>query len=165
MIRKPRPSIDAIKQRLRYEPETGEFFWLDGPMAGLRAGTVQHNGYRAIKVCDRLLLEHRMAFAFVYGEWPPINVDHVNGDRADNRMANLRCSTKSENSRNSKTWRSSRCGFKGVSRADSKAEKWMARIKHDGKRVYLGIFDTPEEAHAAYVAAVKVFYGDFARAE
>jgi hypothetical protein len=165
MNRKPPPEIDAVKQRLRYDPETGHFYWLDGRDVGHRAGTVQHNGYRAIMFNRRLLLEHRLVFAFVYGEWPPLNVDHINGDRADNRIANLRCSTKSENSRNSKTWRTSECGLKGVSRADSKTEKWMARIKHNGKRVYLGVFDTPEEAHAAYVAAVQVFYGEYARAE
>jgi hypothetical protein len=89
-------------------------------------------------------------------------VDHINGDKLDNRRENLRVCTAGENSRNQKINKRNTSGFKGV--CFSKAgNKWMARIKVNWINKYLGLFDTPEQAHAAYCVAATALHGEFAR--
>lgn len=86
-------------------------------------------------------------------------VDHKNGNTLDNRRANLRLSSPAQNSRNSRR-RPNASGFKGVRR--HKTGRWFAVIRTDGKRLYLGTFDSPEEAHEAYKAAALKYHGEFA---
>lgn len=88
-------------------------------------------------------------------------VDHINGNGLDNRRENLRLATHSQNLRNSRVSVSSTSGYKGVHWI-KRAQKWQAMITANGKRKYLGSFDTAEEAHAAYCAAANFYYGDFA---
>lgn len=86
----------------------------------------------------------------------PLEIDHINGDRTDNRKANLRLATKAQNAHNRKQHK----GLKGV---QQQRAKYVARIKLD-KNTYLGSFDTADEAHAAYVAAANEHFGAYARA-
>jgi hypothetical protein len=96
---------------------------------------------------------------------PPhgMDIDHINGDGLDNRWSNLRLATRAENIRNSRTKATNTSGFKGVS-WHKRDRKWQAHIKINGRSKNLGLFEAPEDAHAAYVAAAQKYHGEFARA-
>lgn len=106
-------------------------------------------------------MEHRLAWFLHYGEWPTCQVDHINGDRHDNRISNLRLASSSENQRNRKRPKNNTSGYKGVSWIEH-YQMWQATIKFDGKNKYLGRFDTPEEASDAYNKAALRHHGEFA---
>ena len=174
--------IDAEKLPilLRYEPETGELFWLsrhknlfateqsamtwNARFAGVRAFTALNNcGYRRGTIWGQTYLAHRVIWALVMGYWPHELIDHINGDKTDNRWNNLRCATQAENLRNQGTRSDNTSGFKGVS-WKKRLRRWQANIRVSGVQMHLGYFDDAEEAHAAYVAAAEKHYGKFARA-
>ena len=145
---------------LDYNPLTGIFTWRVKVNSRAKAGAVagsQSRGYWVIRVAGKLHGAHRLAWFFVYGEWPK-QIDHINGIQSDNRIANLRLATNAQNAQNSRC--RNRAGFKGVS---PKKGKWRATIKHDGRSIQIGTFASPEEAHAAYVAASRRLFGEFAR--
>lgn len=156
---------ERLRTLLHYDEATGRFTRLVDQgryAAGGRAGTVDsHEGYRRVGVDGVLYREHRLAWLYVHGEWPALEVDHINGDRADNRFVNLRLATRIDNTRNRGRGRNNTSGIKGVSR---KAQnKWTATITLGGKNKYLGSFATREEAATAYASAVAKYYGAFAR--
>lgn len=166
--------IDLAKLRsiLSYEPETGLFRWTSGVRTGngaMRlppgavAGTRTSDGYIQIRIEGVLYRAHRLAWLYVHGEWPNAEIDHANRDGTDNRLCNLREATRSQNIANTKRRSSNISGFKGVSWSKN-AGRWVAFIRIGGRSKYLGYFDTPESAHAAYVAAAKCSFGEFARA-
>jgi hypothetical protein len=93
------------------------------------------------------------------GSWPEADIDHINRDRADNRWENLRPATRGENLRNAKTRRHSRTGVKGVA---AHGLRFAAYIRLEGKKKHLGVFDTADEAHAAYLASARENFGRFA---
>jgi hypothetical protein len=90
-------------------------------------------------------------------------IDHRDGNRANNRWSNLRLATQSENSANRHRHINNTSGFKGVSLC--KWGKWRACIEKNGRKIHLGMYDTPQAAHAAYVAAARKLFGEFARTE
>jgi len=104
---------------------------------------------------------HRLAWLLTHGEWPKDEVDHINGDRMDNRLSNLREATRSQNSMNIGARRTNKTGFKGVWAYKG---RFRSQIALDGKRTSLGTFDTAQEAYSAYCAAVVKLHGEFARA-
>jgi hypothetical protein len=136
-----------------YDPETGKF-WRE---AGCQAET----GYRYIWFQDRQHLEHRVAWYLHYGQWPKQPVDHINGNRADNRISNLRLASPSENGRNRCRPKNNTSGFKGVS-WNPKRKLWQATIKYEGSNKNLGSFATREKASLAYNRAALLFHGKFA---
>lgn len=151
--------------RLLYFPKTGEFFRLfrmHTKNARRLAGYVNNNSYRMIEHNRRATGAHRWAWKLMTGEWPAGQIDHINGVRDDNRWSNLRLATPAQNAQNCGKRAENKSGFKGVS-WDKTAEKWVAQISINGKSKRIGRFKTPEEAHAAYVAAAKALYGEFAR--
>lgn len=156
-----------LKELLSYNSDTGEFVWRvshRGPHpAGRRAGSDKGNGYWQIIIGGRNYLAHRLAWLYAHGEFPPDQLDHINGNRSDNRLVNLRPATPAQNTRNAKLWSSSTSGLKGVS-YDKRADKWRANITVNYKQKFLGRFSTAEEAHAAYVKAAEAMHGEFARA-
>lgn len=155
---------DALLALLRYDPETGRFIRLvkrGSERVGTVAGTVNKNGYCQVQVEGRLHRAHRLAWFYMTGEWPEADVDHVNGDRLDNRWKNLREATRSQNNANRRATIDK--GLKGTS-YNIRRGRWMAKINVNHQQIYLGYFDTAEEAHAAYVAAARLHYGEFARA-
>jgi hypothetical protein len=163
--RNPVPSAftERLRELVHYDPTTGVFtrkVLCGGRVEGSIAGTLHCDGYLKFSVDNRLYLAHRLAWLFVYGEWPPNQIDHINGNRADNRIVNLRLATPAENSRNRRRHQNNISGFKGVIRQRA---KWHAQIMVNGRWHRLGGFSTPEEAHAAYCEAAPKFHGEFAR--
>ena len=144
-----------VKEVLRYEPESGKFFWLVQPgkrsdLLGKHAGTAHNRGYRAIVIDGVKYAEHRLAWFYVYGEFPKEQLDHINRNRTDNRITNLREATRSQNMANSNSKKNK---LKGAF-WNKQTQRWMALIN-------LGSFDTAEEAHAAYCSAARIRHGEF----
>jgi len=108
---------------------------------------------------NKILYMHRMLMCFPES----LFVDHIDGNSLNNRRANLRLATMSQNVQNSRKQHRNASGFKGAVWSKQKS-KWIARIRHNNVLHYLGSFDTPEAAHSAYVAASEVMFGEFARA-
>jgi hypothetical protein len=149
---------ERLKELLHYDAETGIFTWLSGKMKGKRGGTFDTGRYRQIAIDKKLHTEHRLAWLYVYGEFPKNHIDHIDGCRANNSIANLRDVTKSVNMQNLKRARSdSKSGFLGVVQ---NGNKWVASIRTNGKLKHLGYFSTPEAASAAYISAKKIFHVD-----
>jgi len=154
--------VDTLRGLLDYEPETGIFRWRVQPSrnvkAGVVAGTLNHDGYIRIMVDGKKFLAHRLAYLHFHGVWPEQQIDHLNGDKSDNRIANLRDVSPSINAQNqTRPRRGNASGFLGVSwNKDNK--RWEARIKINGRKQHIGLFDTPKAAHAAYLAAKLRFH-------
>lgn len=94
----------AARDRLSYDPETGSLRWRDGPKAGRVAGTVGVSGYRRVCINGKQLRAHRIAWFIYHGAMPNDQVDHVNRNRDDNRISNLRDVSNAENQRNRGSW-------------------------------------------------------------
>lgn len=163
----PTFTAEELRQHLIYDPATGLF--IRGPatrkkcLVGLPVCmTENHKGYYRLDVMGRTFFAHRLAWMIVTGEWPDGIIDHINGDRKDNRIANLRPADQSQNSSNAKKYSNNTTGYKGVT--ERRPGEFRARIQKDGKSVSLGTFSTPEQAHAAYVDAANDLHGEFARA-
>ena len=143
-----------LRELLDYCPDTGVFTWkirISNVKVGDVAGCLEKDGYLRIQIDSRLHFTHRLAWFYVTGEWPPDQIDHINGIRDDNRIANLRAATRSENGQNRrKPQANNTTGYLGVTRHRG---KFLAKIRLDGKRKHLGLFTTPEEAHVAYLEA------------
>lgn len=158
-------SHERLLELVEYNPETGAMVWLkptsNRVKVGSRAGSLAGNGYWQIKLDGTVYNYHRVAWFYVTGVWPDRWIDHENRDITDNRFSNLRLSSISQNAGNMKRRADNSSGFKGVER---KRNKFSARIRHEGVRHSLGVFDTPEEAHAVYFAAAQRLFGEFARA-
>ena len=143
---------------LSYDPESGHF-----TRNGRRAGYINRSlGYVLISVRNKPEYAHRLAFLFMTGRFPD-GVDHINGDRSDNRWSNLREATQSQNMRNSRKRVDNNSGYKGVCYF-KRTGKWLAYINVDRKRVHLGYHATAEAAHSAYNAASEKLHGQFGRA-
>lgn len=156
---------EDLEELLRYEPETGYFFWVSGQLAGSRAGTLTSQGYIRIKIRQKLYRAHRLAWLIVHGSMPSIEIDHRNGVRSDNRIANLRLATGEQNRLNRCLNANSSSGFKGVREAKDKVRPapFRAVISHRNKKINLGYFLTAEEAHEAYCKAARELHGEFAK--
>lgn len=163
---------------LRYDAETGQLTWLprhvrsasknndavwNAKYAGRQAGRLNH-GYVIIFIDRRPYPGHRLAWLLYYGQWPLRYIDHINGNPADNRIANLREASRRENMCNSRL-RKNKTLPKGVTlRTRGPADRpFAAQIKVRRKNIYLGYFATQEEAHAAYCEAAQKHNGEFAR--
>jgi hypothetical protein len=139
---------------LSYDPKTGEFRWKfdqhKRKKDGL-AGTPNSDGYLQITIDGKKYRAHRLAWLFMNGEWPTHDVDHIDGNVTNNRIANLRIATRSENNQNLKKAKSNnKLGILGVIAHQG---RFMAKIKADGKIRFLGYFDDPHVAHEAYLKA------------
>jgi hypothetical protein len=159
------PPIARIRELLDYNPATGEFRWNASQgraYAGSIAGSLDSQGYLQIGIDQRRLKAHRLAWLLVNSVDPgDLRIDHINGNPSDNRISNLRLATQSQNLCNRGKQRNNTSGYKGVS-WEKASQKWQAHIKRNGRQVNLGRFDTPDEAHAAYVAAAEKLHEDFA---
>lgn len=150
-----------LKELLGYHSETGEFTWQVSSgraKPGLKAGTLSGKGYLQVSLDGRRYYLHRLAWLYVYGENPPETVDHINRNKTDNRISNLRLASVAQNNRNILSRKDSSSGARGV-RKDG--NKWRAFIQSNGKNKNLGCFPTLELAKAAYQRAARERYGEF----
>lgn len=158
----PTLTFERLRHLLQYFPESGNFRWRVGRSGTRRngvAGHVNKEGYRDVCVDGRLYKAHRLAFLYMTGGWPTREIDHENGDRADNRWMNLREATSWQNKAN----QSPRMGRLKGATLDKRTGRWRASIQHKGKKIHLGYFDTEVGAHCAYALAAIEAFGDFAR--
>lgn len=143
--------------RIRYDANTGIFTWAisaPGITAGKRAGAVTADGYRVIKLGRKSLRACRLAWFLSRGEWPSGEIDHINGDRLDDRLENLRVVDRAGNSQNKvgAQINNRSCGLLGAT-WNKQHRRWQAKIMANKVRYHVGYFETPEEAHAAYMSA------------
>jgi hypothetical protein len=163
-------TAEQLRAVIIYDPETGAFMWrhrADMPKewnvrwAGKPAGSRRPGSYTAITVYHINYRAHRLAWLYMTGKWPLSGeVDHEDTDKGNNVWANLRDSTRRQNSSNTRIRSTNTSGFKGVSRHQN---RWVATITANYHQMYLGIFDTKEEAREAYMAAAERLHGEFAR--
>jgi hypothetical protein len=160
-------TAEILRDLLTYDPTTGIFQWRvrAGPRAaGSIAGSKSDDGYWVIGIGGKVYKAHRLAYLYMTGEWPSGQVDHRNIDHADNRWDNLRPANTSNNKANNPGYRGRRHALpKGVYRASrSNRRRFIAQIRVRGENIYLGSFQTAEDAHAAYSAAANQHFGEFA---
>lgn len=159
-------SAERLRELVDYNAETGEMRWrIDrggSARAGCTVGSVSLSGYLKTAVDDRRYQVHRLVWLYVFGEWPKRFLDHINGNRADNRLCNLRSVDGYQNACNRGVQRDNTSGFKGVS-WHKKSKKWRATISVRGKYIHLGVFPTKEAAANAYAKASEQHHGDFGR--
>ena len=163
---KPFPfGAELVRDLLDYNPDTGEFIrtkFVDRRFRGKPAGFIHHTGYRVIKIDYKPYFAQRLAWLHFHGECPgDLLIDHINRDKDDNRICNLRKATFRQNTTNSKARAAS--GFKGVyliTRSDP--PRWTATISNkDGKTLHLGVFRDRTEAAVCYERAARQIYGEF----
>ena len=151
-----------LKELLDYNPDTGVFTWRKSRgcvAAGSVAGCMDAKGYLRIRVDGKKYANHRLAWLYVYGEFPADQLDHINRVRNDNRICNLRTATQTENHQNTRKPRTNTSGVVGVC-WDKSRGKWIAQITTNGRCKHLGYYGAIEEAAAAR-AAGKAKYHTF----
>lgn len=154
-----------LKQLFFYDKATGIFTRLlsqGGQLIGEISNRPCKDGYVRISIDNQLYLAHRLAFLYVEGRWPPHHIDHKNLDRSFNAWDNLRPASWSQNNHHMMVKNST--GFRGVVYLPA-AQKFRAKIRCNGRHIHLGVFDSPEDAHAAYCAAAQQHFGEFATTE
>jgi hypothetical protein len=154
---------ELVKELFVYKE--GALYWKKNRgrvLAGTRAGTPREKGHIQIVVNRKMYREHVLVWLMFYGEKPSLLIDHINGNPSDNRIENLRLATNAQNLANRGKTKSNTSGFKGVYR-HNQTNKWVASIKHLGKKYNLGCYSSPEEAHEAYKKASISLNQQFAR--
>lgn len=151
-------NIEKIKSIFQYDQYTGNLYWKIRPSQRVKAGDLaggkaNSEGYLTVKFNGRAFLSHRVCWACHYGSWPSSQIDHINGVKTDNRIENLRIATFRLNRENLRTaMRTNKTGLLGVT-PHRKTGRFEAQIQVSGKKKSLGIFNTAEDAHSAYVSA------------
>ena len=151
------PTAERLRELLDYDPASGIFTWnvrtSNRIKIGDRAGSRHGGGYLQINIDGSNHLAHRLAWLYVHGAWPNEIIDHINGDRSDNRIANLRNVTPEVNAQNvRRPGIANTSGALGVSWS-RKERKFVAYVSVRDKSLYVGSFDSVADAHAAYLAA------------
>ena len=158
---------NTLKEILNYNPENGLFYWKINKKGHVKSGDIagsnHKKGYISIRINGKDYLAHRLALIISEHKiLPNKQVDHINGDKKDNRITNLRLVTYSENNQNVGRRKDNLSGFKGVG-FDNRRKKWRSRIRANDKMIWLGYFNTPEEAHEAYCREANKLHGPFSK--
>lgn len=171
--------IEKLRSLLRYDPETGMLFWRERPSGlfklvrdanawnarfALKEAFTQTSkwGYKVGLISGLPYRAHRVAWTIQTGAWPKNDIDHVNGNRPDNRFCNLREATRSENNRNTSARSKSTSQFLGVCWTTERS-KWLVRAKINGRVRHIGSFKSEIDAARAYDEVARKHFGDFAR--
>lgn len=154
---------ETLDEALRCNEHTGKISWLISPgnqvHIGDEAGYINLDGYREIRLYGKCYLAHRLMYLHMIGEFPEM-MDHINGDRSDNRWCNLRKTTRLENAHNACMQKNNTSGITGVHWPKNR-KKCRARIYRNGKQIHLGYFGTGAEGEAAVRLAYKEYdYSD-----
>ena len=153
-----------LKELLHYDQDTGIFTWLIS-RGNIKNGKKINNSafyYTNIKINKKSYRAHRLAWLYVYGFMPTNQIDHINGNKSDNRICNLREVTNQQNQFNSPVRKDNKSGIKGV-HWHKKQSKWVANLHINGKQKQLGSFDNLEEAEKVISEARKLHHGEFSR--
>lgn len=146
---------EQVRELFDYDPMIGIFTWKKSrgnqfTKPGMKAGSKDTYGHIGIEIKGKTYLAHRLAWLFVYDKWPEHQIDHINRNREDNRIENLRDVIGIENAKNKGNYNNNTTGLKGVT---LKKGKFISQITIEGKCKYLGSFKTAEDAHNAYMNA------------
>lgn len=172
------PTLIEARSIILYVPSTGLFFWKsrleetfpskrsyelwNARFAGKQAGSVDTKGYITISIFTKPIRAHRLAHFLIHGEWPEEQIDHINGNKLDNRWVNLRPASRKGNQRNQKRPKTNTSGIKGVI-FDKSSEKWYFQMRRDdGSRYTKAGFPTKEEAAAECRKMRVKLHGEFA---
>jgi hypothetical protein len=168
---------EFLRKLLRYDPETGKLFGLKRPLemfedghqsaeqrrnrwngqfAGKEAFCLNSQGYVTGRIFDMNFSAHRVAWALTYGYWPDGQIDHIDGNRANNKLKNLRAVSPHENQKNKAIGSKNTSGYLGVRWRNEKG-KWVSTIRYKGKKIHLGYFDEIQDAIAARKQAEKKY--------
>lgn len=143
---------DELIKELSYDPNTGAFSRRKGPK---KVGRVATNGYLQVMILGERHMAHRLAWLHEHGEFPDGFIDHINRDKLDNRISNLRVVTSKQNNENSLARRTNKSGYRGVSYTKG---MWQADIRHNKKTIYLGMFRCKAQAARARAEAEKIYF-------
>lgn len=161
-------SLNRLKELLFYDPDTGIFTWISSTNnrrpPGETAGYINSLGYVQIGIDCGHYSAHRLAWMYVHGELPELDIDHINGNPSDNRLENLRLVTHQQNMCNRKKRNDNSSGYPGVCFHKTN-NKWHASIRVKGKRIHLGYFKTAKEAYDKYVEASKKYHSQYTRSQ
>ena len=158
-------TYEEVSEWLEYNPDTGNLYWLKKPNRRIRVGDVagskaqhrKHNWYYNLKVCGKRLKVHRVAWLLYYGELPnDMMIDHIDGNGLNNKIDNLRLATPAQNQYN----RRKQQEYPGTQK---RGNRYIARIQQDRKKIYIGTYDTREEAHFAYLKKSRELRGEFSK--
>jgi hypothetical protein len=165
--RKSDLTAKELRSRLDYDPITGIFRYKVVPecqhkiKVGDIAGYIREKRYLVIKIDGKAYYAHRLAWLYVYGAWPTNLIDHEDTNKLNNSLSNLRPANQSKNKANAPKPKNNTSGFKGVVKCKN---RWKAQITYQQQVMYLGLFDTKEKAHAAYLEKARELHGEFAHA-
>jgi hypothetical protein len=178
MANKLNITADALRSILTYDPATGDFFWNDRPatefkndrlykswrarFSGKPAGTTDPHDYGRINIGGRVYFKHQLAWLYIYGEPADDEIDHIDQNRSNNRIENLRLASRSQNASNAGMRKHNKLGVKGVC---MDMGFYRAQVKVGGKLVYSKRFLTIQEAKEAYDAEIKKHHKEFARTD
>ena len=155
-----------LKTLLNYDGISGEFTWKNdrGRLAkkGQKAGCISQNGYIVIKIKSKAYKAHRLAWLYVYGEFPTKDIDHINGDKSDNRINNLRDVSERYNCYNRTSRQDTKSKIKNVT-WHKRQQKWNVTISHEGKVKHIGSFDDLELAELVAIEARLKYHGEYAK--
>lgn len=151
-------SQEDLKKIIHYDPETGVITRIYSRLrahVGKQSKSINAYGYPMTYIQGKHYLNHRLAWLYVYGEWPECEIDHINREKTDNKLSNLRkCVDICQNRQNRGKHKNNKSGFQGVCFSTrNKRNPWVAKIEANKVRKLLGYFATPEEASEAYQKA------------
>lgn len=154
-----------VKECFHYEPSSGKLTWKISKARcvkiGQEAGWMRSDGYRQVEVDGTKFLVHRLIYFFIEGKFPPKEIDHIDGNKSNNRWNNIRACSRSENMSNAGPRRNNKLGIRGVY-YDPKRRRYITRIRKGCTKKYIGSFKTKEEAARAYQEEQSKIFGEYA---